>query len=171
MKKKFKYAIIFSAIIVASNYLVQTPLNDWFTAGAILFPLGFLLTDIITEKEDETFTREVVKYGVIIAFIPTLLIADWRIAIASILAYYISQNLDIGIFSYLKRRYKKMWYVRNNVSTILSQTVDSFLFFFIAFYGIMPTDKIIMLAIGTLGLKVAMAILDTPFFYYFGVRK
>ena len=171
MKSKLIYSIGFAVIIIASNYLVQFQISDWFTMGAILFPIGFLFTDILNEKKGEAFTKSVVNVGILLAVSPTILIADYRIAVASIFAYYISQNIDILIFSFLKKKFINLWWLRNNASTIVSQTVDSFLFFFIAFYNVMPTNTLITLSLGALSLKFIMSVLDTPIFYYFGIRK
>lgn len=165
------YSFIFAIIVIISNYLVQFQINEWFTAGAILFPFGFLLTDILSEKKGKEYTKEVIRNGILISILPTILFTDYRIAIASLVAYFISQNIDITIFTYLKEKFSNLWWLRNNASTLISQTVDSFLFFFIAFYGVMPTNQLITLSIGALGLKIIMAILDTPLFYYFGIRK
>lgn len=165
------YSLVFAIIVVLSNYLVQFTLNDWFTYGAILFPIGFLLTDILSEKKEKEYTKEVIRNGILISIIPTVLVTDYRIALASLFAYYVSQNIDIVIFTTLKNRFIKLWWLRNNLSTFISQSVDSFLFFFVAFYGVMTTSQLIMLSLGALGLKFIMAILDTPLFYYFGIRK
>lgn len=165
------YSLVFAIIVVLSNYLVQFTLNDWFTYGAILFPIGFLLTDILSEKKGKEYTKEVIRDGILMSIIPTVLFTDYRIALASLFAYYVSQNIDIVIFTTLKNRFIKLWWLRNNLSTFISQSVDSFLFFFVAFYGVMTTSQLIMLSLGALGLKIIMAILDTPLFYYFGIRK
>lgn len=168
---KYGYSLVFAVIVILSNYLVQFTLNDWFTYGAILFPIGFLLTDVLSEKKGKEYTKEVIRNGILFSIIPTILFTDYRIAIASLFAYYVSQNIDIAIFTTLKNKFSKLWWLRNNASTLISQTVDSFLFFFIAFYGVMPISQLITLSIGALGLKITMAILDTPLFYYFGIRK
>ena len=164
-------SLVFSLVVILSNYLVQFTLNDWLTYGAILFPIGFLLTDILSERKGKEYVKTVIRQGILISIIPTILFVDYRITAASLIAYFISQNIDVSIFSYLKEKFNKQWWLRNNVSTIISQTVDSFAFFFIAFYGVMPISQLVTLSIGALGLKIFMSIIDTPFFYYFGIRK
>ena len=165
------YSFVFAIIVIISNYLVQFQINEWFTAGAILFPFGFLLTDILSEKKGEEYVRIVIKQGILISIIPTLLFVDIRIAVASLVAYFISQNIDVTIFTYLKEKFHRQWWIRNSASTVVSQTLDSFVFFFIAFYGVIPTNQLVTLSVGALGVKVFMSIVDTPFFYYFGIKK
>jgi len=163
--------LFFAIIVVASNYLVQFKINDWITWGAILFPIGFLATDIISEKYGKDSAVKSLRYGILFAFIPTMIIVDARIAIASLFAYFISQYIDIIVFVYLKNRYKNLWWLRNNVSTLVSQFADSFLFFFIAFYGQMNIKEVVMLAIGTILTKYIIAIIDTPIFYAIAIRR
>ena len=52
--------------------------------------------------------------------------AGFRVTIASLIAYLVSQNLDVSIFDKLKNRHgqKKLW-LRNNASTMASQLVDT----------------------------------------------
>lgn len=168
---KFKIGLVYMILIVLSNYLVQLRINDWITYGAILFPIGFLLTDVINEKYGEQVSIDCLRIGILLAFIPTLLLVDYRIAIASIVSYFTSQFIDIKVFTYLKNKYKDMWYIRNNVSTFISQFVDSFLFFFIAFYWTIDIRTIFTLSIVTFGIKYLIALVDTPIFYILTQRK
>lgn len=168
---KIKIGLVYMAIVILSNYLVQFRINDWITWGAILFPIGFLLIDVITERYGEKISIDSLKVGILFAFIPTFILVDHRIAIASLIAYFTSQFVDIKIFSFFKNKYNKLWYLRNNVSTFVSQFIDSFLFFFIAFYGNMDIKIILTLSVGTLGIKYLIAILDTPLFYILTQRK
>lgn len=166
-----KIGLVYMVIVVLSNYLVQFRINDWITWGAILFPIGFLLTDVINEKYGEKISIDSLRMGILFAFIPTLILVDYRIAVASLIAYFISQFVDIKVFVYLKQKYSNLWYLRNNVSTFISQFIDSFLFFFIAFYGNMNLKTIFTLSLGTLGIKYLIAVLDTPIFYVLTQRK
>ena len=172
MPKKIFYisVAIFTFLIVISNYTVQFPINDWLTYGAIFYPITFLLTDILGEKYTKKEVLKVVKYGVAFAIIPTILIADYRIAFASIFAFLLTQTLDVHIFHYFKQKYQRMWWVRNNVSTIISQGFDTVIFFFLAFAFVMPFEQIVKLIIGDYLVKIVIALLDTPFFYFFAIK-
>jgi len=162
--------LIFSFLIIIANYTVQFPINEWLTYGALLFPFTFLLTDILSEKYSKEEVLSVVKYGILIAVIPTIIISDWRIALASIFTFYIVQQMDIKIFHYLKTRFESKWWLRNNVSTMISSFFDTVLFFMLAFAFIMPFDLIVKLIIGDYLVKLVLALLDTPLFYLFAIK-
>ena len=86
-----------------------------------------------------------------------------RIIIASMIAYLISQFHDVWLFHLLKKRFKHrhLW-LRNNISTFLSQTLDTTIFIVIAFYGDRPLLPLIG---GQLVVKWLIAVTDTPFVY------
>lgn len=172
MKKRELYfnAILFAILIIVSNYTVQFPINEWLTYGAIIYPFTFLITDILSEKYSKKEVLRVVLLGSILAIIPTIMIADYRIAIASIITFFIIQQFDIVIFHKIKARYPNLWWLRNNGSTMISQFFDTALFFILAFSFIMPFSVIIKLIIGDYIIKVIMALLDTPIFYYLAIR-
>ena len=95
---KFISVAIFMFLIVASNYLVQFPINDFFTYGAILYPFTFLLADILAEKHSKEEVLKVVRIGIFCAFIPSMFLAEFRIALASVSAFFVSQQDDIYVF-------------------------------------------------------------------------
>lgn len=169
-KAKIISALLFAFLLIVANYTVQFPINEWLTYGALLFPFTFLLTDVLSEKYTKDEVLSVVRYGIAIAIIPTILIADWRIALASIVTFYLVQQLDVKIFHYLKMRFEKQWWIRNNVSTMVSSFFDTAVFFMIAFAFIMPFDVIVKLIIGDYLIKLTLAILDTPIFYLLAIR-
>ncbi len=70
------YSILFSIIIVLANYTVQFPINEWLTYGAIMFPFSFFLADILSEKYSREEVLNIIKYGILIAVIPTIIIAE-----------------------------------------------------------------------------------------------
>jgi uncharacterized PurR-regulated membrane protein YhhQ (DUF165 family) len=166
----YSYAGGFALIIVLANFTVQFPINSWLTYGALMYPLSFLATDILSEKYSKKDTLKVVRVGVLLAIIPTILVADGRIAFASITTFFLTQQLDVLIFYALKKRYLSLWWLRNNGSTITSQFFDTTLFFFLAFGGVMPFETIVKLIIGDYLVKVVLALLDTPFFYLFAIK-
>ena len=87
-----------------------------------------------------------------------------RIVFASALAYFIAQNFDVWFFHYLKSVTDgKLLWLRNNLSTIASQTIDGIIFFSVAFYGVLP-NWLEVAIVGTIA-KVLVALLDTPFLY------
>lgn len=96
----------------------------------------------------------------------TIFSAGFRVTLASLLSFFISQNLDVTVFQRLKKRHgeKKLW-IRNNASTMTSQLVDTTIFVTIAFYGTMPLGALIALILTQYTFKFIVAILDTPFVY------
>ena len=93
-----------AAVVTASNILVEYPVNDWLTWGALSYPIAFLVTDITNRTLGVRLAREVVFVGFIVAVIMSILIADPRIAVASGTAFLIAQLLDVTIFDRLRRQ-------------------------------------------------------------------
>ena len=140
-------------VIVSSNILVQYPLNDWMTWGAITYPFAFLVTDLANRFFGPRFARAVVYAGFIIAVALSAYYATPRIALASGSAFLVAELLDVKIFDWLRRR---IWWQPPLVSTLLGSVVDTAVFFTLAFYG---TDvPWVTLALGDLGVKVALAL-------------
>lgn len=160
-------------------------------AGALVaYPLTFLSTDIIGEIWGKKEANDCVKTGIIIQLsflllgyillaIPPLpqsielqagmqmvLNQGTRMTLASLGAFTCSQFMDVTLFHKLKDMCngKHKW-IRNNVSTMTSQLFDTVIFTSIAFYGIV--DNLFMLIIAQYIAKVVLALLDTPFFYFF----
>ena len=96
----------------------------------------------------------------------TIFTAGFRVTIASLLSFFISQNLDVTVFHRLKERHgeKKLW-IRNNASTMISQLVDTTIFISIAFYGTIPFTALLGLILTQYAFKFVIAILDTPLVY------
>jgi uncharacterized integral membrane protein (TIGR00697 family) len=91
-----------------------------------------------------------------------------RIAVASLAAYLLSQRHDVWAFHFWKKRFEKdsqLW-LRNNLSTMVSQLIDSIVFVAIAFYGVYETGVLIEILITTYFLKWIVAAADTPFVYW-----
>lgn len=169
-KRAWIFALCFTFLIVLSNYSVQFAINDYLTWGAIFYPFTFLLGDVLAEKFEKKYVIDIVRISVILAVIPTIFIADLRIAFASLAAFFTAQLLDIHIFYYLKRKFASLWWLRNNASTMISQVIDTTVFFMIAFVFTMPVLDIFKLIIGDYSIKFTFALLDTPFFYYIAIR-
>ena len=87
---------------------------------------------------------------------------------ASMLAYLVAQLIDVSIFHYLKKLTsgKKLW-LRNNISTIFSQLVDTIIVnsIFLYFGLNLSWDIILKIIIASYIFKILIAIFDTPFVY------
>ena len=89
-----------------------------------------------------------------------------RIWLGGIVAYGVSQTLNVTIFAALKgREGSKMLWLRAAVASMLSQVVDTLLFVTIAFYGAFPIGQLV---VGQMIAKVTLsAILVPPLIYVF----
>ena len=78
-----------------------------------------------------------------------------RVTIASLLSYLVSQTFDVWAFHYIKARTgeAKLW-LRNNGSTVVSQGIDTLIFYGIAFFGVIPFEALIQLTLLGYGLKI-----------------
>lgn len=133
-------------IVVASNVLVQFLFGNWLTWGAFTYPLAFLVTDIMNRVYGAGPARTVVFVGFIVGVFCSLVgtqimlqgdgftypAVTFRIAIGSGLAFLTAQMLDVGIFSALR---SGAWWKAPLVSTVVGSSVDTALFFTIAFSG------------------------------------
>lgn len=129
-----------AAIVVASNILVQFLFGNWLTWGAFTYPIAFLVTDLMNRVYGAGPARTVVLIGFLIgvfcSLIGTQIIGEYgplvtfRIAIASGVAFLTAQLLDVSIFSALRGG---VWWRAPLASTLVGSSVDTILFFSIAF--------------------------------------
>ena len=113
-------------VVVASNWLVQFPINDLLTWGAITYPFSFLITDVTTRLEGPQRARRVVWVGFALAVLLSIWLATPRIALASGTAFLVGQLLDIQVFQRLR---DGSWWRAPLVSSTLGSVVDTALFF------------------------------------------
>lgn len=129
-----------AAIVVASNILVQFLLGDWLTWGALTYPFAFLVTDVVNRIQGAAAARRVVlagfAAGVICSLIGTQIIGEFgplvsfRVALGSGLAFLVAQLLDVTVFTWFRDR---SWWQAPLISTLVGATVDTAIFFTIAF--------------------------------------
>lgn len=153
--------ILFAAIFLSTDIIselyghkkaYQTVIMT-FLANIFLVTIGFLATQIAPFSPNPVSEAIVTLF----TFIPRLLFGG-------LIAYAISQSIDVYLFA-LYRRYtgrKKLW-LRNLGSTIISQAADTAIVVSIAFYGILPNLWTLFLT--TYIIKIIVALLDTPFCY------
>ncbi|MGK7297131.1 MAG: queuosine precursor transporter [Candidatus Wenzhouxiangella sp. M2_3B_020] len=141
-------------IVASANYLVQFPVNDWLTWGALTYPVSYFVTDLTNRLRGPRSARRVVWTGFALAVVVSVALAGPRIALASGTAFLVSQMLDIRVFDRLRRR---GWWQPPLFSSAVGSAVDTVLFFALAFYGTgMPW---VTLAVGDYGVKLAIALL------------
>ncbi|MGE0118091.1 MAG: VUT family protein [Dongiaceae bacterium] len=120
------------AIVAASNWLVQFPINDWLTWGAFTYPFAFLVTDLTNRRFGPAAARRVIYAGFAVGVVLSALLATPRIAAASGLAFLLAQLLDVTVFNWLRQR---SWWRAPFVASALGSIADTATFFGIAFIG------------------------------------
>ena len=135
-------------IVVASNILVQFLILDGLlTWGAFTYPLAFLVTDVMNRVYGPVAARKVVFAGLVVGIICSLIGSQimlqgdgfeypavaLRIAIGSATAFLVAQLLDIAVFDRLRAG---SWWKAPLGSTLVGSTVDTVIFFSIAFASV-----------------------------------
>lgn len=143
-----------AAVIVLSNVLVQHPINDWLTWGAFSYPLVFLVNDLTNRALGPQAARRVAFIGFAVAVAVSLLVAPWRIALASGTAFIVAQLLDVAVFNRLRRA---SWWKAPLLGSLAASVIDTLVFFYLAFAG--TALDWTLLAAGDLAVKAAMAVL------------
>jgi len=200
------YAWMAMAIIIANIQVMKTiQIFGLVTAlGNIIYGTTFLVTDILCENYSKKEAQKAVWIGFFILvsttvimqlalkFIPheTDILSPAleqifsllpRIAIASLIAYIISQSHDVWAFIFWKKLFKgKHLWLRNNFSTMTSQLIDNVIFTWIAFVGlfglfgweqVFDWPIIFQIFIVSYVMKWIVAVFDTPFVYWSKVIK
>ena len=147
-------ALAMAAVVLASNILVQYPLNDWLTWGAFTYPIAFLVSDLVNRRHGPQLARRIAWVGFAVAVAASLVLAPARIAAASGLAFLLSQWLDIGVFHRLR---SGLWWRAPLVATLAAAVLDTAVFWGIAFAG---SDLAwFTWAVGDLAVKLAVGVL------------
>jgi uncharacterized PurR-regulated membrane protein YhhQ (DUF165 family) len=158
-------SFLMGVIVLASNYLVQFPINyygleDLLTYGAFSYPIAFLITDLANRSYGKLVARQIVYIGFAIGISFTLIFStnfadliSLRIAIGSGTAFLFAQLLDVQIFDKLR---KSDWFIAPLTSSIIGSSVDTFLFFSISFYA--TGIPWVTLAFGDLMVKILVAL-------------
>ena len=162
----FILSVIMGVVVLSSNYLVQFPiryyqLEELLTYGAFSYPIAFLITDLANRSYGKKVARKIVYVGFILGITFTLFFStnytdliSVRIAIGSGVAFMVAQLIDIQIFDKLR---KKKWFIAPLTSSLIGSTIDTFLFFSIAFYA--TGVPWVSLSLGDLSVKVFVALL------------
>ncbi|MGB4107922.1 MAG: queuosine precursor transporter [Alphaproteobacteria bacterium] len=158
------------------------------TIGTALFGVLMLSTDMLSERYGRKAAFEVTFYSIFAVlcfqlFIKITLLAEatpdmqfmadamgtvyttsFRMVFAGIFVFMVSQSLDIVLFYRIRKITGEKWlWARNKGSTIVSQGVDTYLFTFLAFYGLF--DDWVLMATTNYCFKLVVAFSDTFFIY------
>jgi uncharacterized integral membrane protein (TIGR00697 family) len=89
-----------------------------------------------------------------------------RFVLGSLLAYLLSQRFDVWVFHAIKEKTngRHLW-LRNNISTMLSQAIDTIVYGVVVWWGVVDLTTAMQLALAKYLFKILIALLDTPFIY------
>lgn len=163
------------------------------SVGILPYPITFLITDLISEIYGRQNANRIVTAGIFASFFSMgiVLLANHVPAIsgspvddklfssvfalspiavlASMLAYLSAQYVDVALYHFWKRVTggRHLW-LRNNFSTFTSQFIDTFtVVSLLCIFGVLPWSMFSGLVISGFIFKILIAVLDTPFLYFF----
>ncbi len=193
-KKLFLFALYLTSMVLVNTLgsKITTLGSVRASVGVFFMPILFLVTDIIGEVYGRKTSAQFVNLSTIMLVFMFLMVglciilpanetwnlqesyaiifgSSMRMTFASLCSFFIAQHIDVFTFSFMKRitKEKHLW-IRNNVSTIISQLFDTTIFMFITFYKM--TDRYTFSFIWSLiipywAFKVLFALIDTPLCY------
>ena len=182
--------LLFTVCLIVANLVEQKliqigPIEA--TAGLLIFPFSYIVNDIIAEVWGYKKARLIIWCGFAMNFLAVAIfqLSIWapgsanfthqaefqlvfgntlRIVAASFVAFLCGSFLNAFIMSKMKIMQKGRGFsLRAVVSTLVGEGVDSLVFFTIAFYGVIPTNALIMLIITQTGMKTGYEIIILPF--------
>lgn len=191
--------VLFSVLIVMGNLIYQKfvylPILPFHTfelsVGAILYPLTFLLTDLITEFYGKEKANYCVRLGISMNILVTcfIMVMDqlesttwskvddttfhkvfgfYSVAfVGSIIACYTAQLVNIVLYLWIRKITKGKWlWARNNGSTAISLFIDTFIVIsFMTIFHVLPADQMLSLIINSYFFKLFFSVCSTPLFY------
>ncbi len=174
-----------------------------FSVGLLPFFLTFFILDSVNEVHGKQKAREMIwATMLVLVFVSAITIAavampyaerSWvkpeqfgavfgssiRIIFASLMAFILADLMDARVFNFLHEKTGgKMLWLRSNISNFISQTIDTCVFMFLAFwdfFGLLALPNshdagfVIALIVPYLTLKLILSVINTPFVYA-GVR-
>jgi len=156
-------------------------------AGTILFPLSYIISDIVTEVYGYKRMRGLLIRGVVMLLVLSLTLwivgalpaedswalqssfestlgVVWRIVAASSTAIFIGELINAYVLAKLKVRTKGKWlWGRLIGSSVVGNALDTIIFSVIAFAGTMPTEVLVQLIVSVYLIKMAIEIIVSPF--------
>lgn len=191
--------VIFSVLIVVGNLTYQKfvtlPILPFHTfelsVGAILYPLTFLITDLIAEFYGKAKAQFCVRFAIAMNMMVAIIIAgmDFLEAttwskidatifhkvfgfysvslIGSMIACYISQAVDISLYLWIRKVTKgKYLWIRNNGSTAISLFIDTCtVIIFMTTFGVLPYEHMWKLIMNSYSFKLFFTVSSIPLFY------
>lgn len=183
-------AMTFITMLVISNIIAIKTISIGGLIGpaaVLCYSLTFAISDTLSEIWGRKTTQFIINIGFGATMLASIFVklAIWmpgspfwqhqeafesilnnnfRIVAASMIAYYVSQSHDVWAFHFWKKKTnnKHLW-IRNNLSSMVSQLIDTVLFISIAFYG--SGTPLFQMMLGQYLIKLFIAAIDTPLVY------
>lgn len=184
--------VIFISCILISNILASKIISIFgfsMTGGVLVFPITYILGDVITEVYGFKNSKKVIIYGFICNLLMVILFAIamrlpypeyWqnqeafvailsntpRLLLASFIGYLLGGLSNAFIMEYIKNnsKIKYLWF-RTILSTIIGEGLDTFVFLMIGFYGTMKTGNLMSMILFQSFAKILYEIILTPLTY------
>jgi uncharacterized integral membrane protein (TIGR00697 family) len=183
---------LFVTCLIAANIIAVKPIGVFgriLPAAVIIFPLSYIIGDVITEIYGYREARRVIWLG--FAANALVVLAVWaglhlpaasfwdgqaayesilgavpRIVAASFIAYLVGEFTNAYVLARMKIATGGRWlWTRTIGSTVVGQGLDSLVFITVAFAGIWPPEQLVAAVVTQWLVKVAYEALATPLTY------
>ena len=136
-------------------FVVSTTLTSCrFSIFVAVFKLNLAISALLTTS-----------LGSLPRALQTLFSINLRVSIASLFMFFVANMFDIYLYEKIRKRFPKMLWLRNNVSTIISNCLENYFLTFIAFIGIFDVKTCLISATIASLFEMIIAICDTSFLY------
>lgn len=184
----FCVALVVSNIIAGKLWATPIP-GITLTAGVFLFPIVYIIGDVVPECYGLKAARRIIFLGFIlnamaVAFFYLTLALPYpnyfgnqssfeavlgftpRLLIASFIAYLVGTNVNAWVMVRVKKmtNARYLW-IRTISSTLFGETIDSTIFISLAFFGIVPTPALPGMILAQAAFKTCYEIIATPLTY------
>lgn len=183
----FVVALVVSNIITSKQVLL--PFNITMTGAVFIFPITYILSDLVSEVYGYRWSRLTCYFGfaanlfaalVFSAVIRSPAPSYWqnqeafqtvlgstpRVLVASLLAFVIGDFVNDQIFARMKRKYPdsiKGFGARAIFSSLMGELVDSLVFLPLAFWGLMPVQTLVIMTLSQVVIKTGYELVILPF--------
>lgn len=183
----FVVALVVSNIITSKQVLL--PFNITMTGAVFIFPITYILSDLVSEVYGYRWSRLTCYFGfaanlfaalVFSAVIQSPAPSYWqnqeafqtvlgstpRVLVASLLAFVIGDFVNDQIFARMKRKYPdsiKGFGARAIFSSLMGELVDSLVFLPLAFWGLMPVRTLVIMTLSQVVIKTGYELVILPF--------
>lgn len=158
------------------------------TAGTLVFPISYIINDVLSEVYGYKKTKNIVLAGFILQlfmiivfevaiYLPApawfensdefalILGSTPRIAVAGLISYLFGSLVNAKVLVKMRDKSEKYFGIRAVLSTLFGETVDSMIFVPAAFFGTMPNKEILTMILSLITLKTLYETIFLPITY------